>query len=116
MIDFIIILKENIHKSKFQLGLLWEWTLDWYNGYDENIVNKDFGNIYKILRGGSFLSEKYSEDQKNSDSEDVLQPEVHTTVLELFLITTKIIRDVIYHKYLKGFKSFPCLITVIMKM
>ncbi len=56
--DFISILYENIKVSEFQLGLLWEWSLDWYNGYDKSILNKDFGDIYKILRGGSLLSEK----------------------------------------------------------
>lgn len=55
--DFIIKLKDKIRESEFQLGLLWEWTFDWYIGYDENIINRDFGNIYKILRGGSLLSE-----------------------------------------------------------
>ncbi|HNX25536.1 MAG TPA: SUMF1/EgtB/PvdO family nonheme iron enzyme [Spirochaetota bacterium] len=56
-IDFLMTLQNNIQQSEFQLGLLWEWTLDWYIGYDESISNKDFGNIYKILRGGSLLSE-----------------------------------------------------------
>ncbi len=55
--DFIIKLKDEIENSKFQLGLLWEWTSDWYNAYDDSIKNKDFGEIYKILRGGSLLSE-----------------------------------------------------------
>ena len=55
--DFIHTLEEEIKISEFQLGLLWEWTLDWYKGYDDSIVNKDFGNIYKILRGGSLLSD-----------------------------------------------------------
>lgn len=55
--DYTMQLKNELKSSKFQSGLLWEWTLDWYNGYDQNVVNKDFGNIYKILRGGSLLSE-----------------------------------------------------------
>ncbi len=55
--DFIIKLDDKIHKSEFQLGILWEWTLDWYNGYEESVLNKDFGEIYKILRGGSLLSD-----------------------------------------------------------
>ena len=55
--DFIYALEQKIKESEFQLGLLWEWTLDWYKGYDDSIVNKDFGNIYKILRGGSLLSD-----------------------------------------------------------
>jgi len=56
--DFLIKLKENIKNSKFQLGLLWEWTLDWYDSYDGSVSNKDFGNIYKSLRGGSLLSDE----------------------------------------------------------
>ena len=55
--DFVHALEKNIMTSEFQLGLLWEWTLDWYCGYDDSIVNKDFGNIYKVLRGGSLLSD-----------------------------------------------------------
>jgi len=55
--DFVLELKSKLDNSEYQLGLLWEWTLDWYDGYDVNIVNKDFGNIYKTLRGGSLLSE-----------------------------------------------------------
>ncbi|MCL1864695.1 MAG: formylglycine-generating enzyme family protein [Spirochaetes bacterium] len=54
---FIHALEQKIMTSEFQLGLLWEWTLDWYKGYDGSIVNKDFGDIYKILRGGSLLSD-----------------------------------------------------------
>ncbi len=55
--EFTLLLKNKLSSSEFQLGLLWEWTLDWYKGYDQSIINKDFGNIYKILRGGSLLSE-----------------------------------------------------------
>ena len=55
--DFIHALEEKIKVSEFQLGLLWEWTLDWYKGYDASTANKDFGNVYKILRGGSLLSD-----------------------------------------------------------
>ncbi|PKL18644.1 MAG: hypothetical protein CVV49_05020 [Spirochaetae bacterium HGW-Spirochaetae-5] len=56
-IDFIEALKFNIENSEYQLGLLWEWTMDWYDGYDASVSNRDFGNIYKTLRGGSLLSE-----------------------------------------------------------
>jgi len=55
--EFIHTLETKIKTSEYQLGLLWEWTLDWYKGYDDSIVNKDFGDIYKILRGGSLLSD-----------------------------------------------------------
>ncbi len=40
-------------------GILWEWTSDWFDSYSPEIVNKDFGKIYKVLRGGSLLSEPY---------------------------------------------------------
>lgn len=56
--NFILQLKDEIENSEFQLGLLWEWTNDWYSGYDDSIKNKDFGEIYKTLRGGSLLSDK----------------------------------------------------------
>lgn len=56
-IDFIKTLSKQLSNSAFQLGLLWEWTLDWYDAYDISSVNKDFGRIYKTLRGGSLLSE-----------------------------------------------------------
>jgi formylglycine-generating enzyme required for sulfatase activity len=56
-LDFIETLKKSINNSEYQLGLLWEWTMDWYDGYDITVSNKDFGSIYKTLRGGSLLSE-----------------------------------------------------------
>ncbi len=55
--DFIRILKEKLFYSKCNTGLLWEWTLDWYKGYSPDIKSKDFGDVYKVLRGGSLLSE-----------------------------------------------------------
>ena len=42
--------------GEYQTGLVWEWTLDWYEGYSGEQKNRDFGNIYKVLRGGSLLS------------------------------------------------------------
>ncbi len=56
-VDFVEALKLNMGNSEYQLGLLWEWTMDWYDGYDISVSNKDFGSIYKTLRGGSLLSE-----------------------------------------------------------
>ncbi len=56
--EFLFELKNRIISSEFQLGLLWEWTYDWYSAYDEQIVNRDFGSIYKTLRGGSLMSEE----------------------------------------------------------
>lgn len=56
--DFIRLLSKKIEQSINNFGLLWEWTLDWYNGYSSEILIKDFGNVYKVLRGGSLLSEE----------------------------------------------------------
>ncbi len=56
--DFIQQLQKEINYSPFNIGLLWEWTLDWYNGYTNEVVAKDFGEVYKVLRGGSLLSEE----------------------------------------------------------
>lgn len=56
--DFIKLLDKKIEYSVNNLGLLWEWTLDWYNGYSPEVMVKDFGNVYKVLRGGSLLSEE----------------------------------------------------------
>ncbi|HPS58906.1 MAG TPA: SUMF1/EgtB/PvdO family nonheme iron enzyme [Spirochaetota bacterium] len=44
------------HGGGYQTGLVWEWTLDWYAGYSPEQKNRDFGSIYKVLRGGSLLS------------------------------------------------------------
>lgn len=53
---YIVSFKEKLIQSNFQLGLLWEWMYEWYKGYDESVFNKDFGSVYKTLRGGSLLS------------------------------------------------------------
>jgi formylglycine-generating enzyme required for sulfatase activity len=37
-------------------GLLWEWTEDWYDRYPGGPDQKDFGRVYKVLRGGSAVS------------------------------------------------------------
>jgi formylglycine-generating enzyme required for sulfatase activity len=38
------------------LGLLWEWTEDWYDRYPGGDGHRDFGTVYRVLRGGSALS------------------------------------------------------------
>jgi formylglycine-generating enzyme required for sulfatase activity len=38
------------------IGLLWEWTEDWYDRYPGGTDQKDYGTVYKVLRGGSILS------------------------------------------------------------
>ncbi len=40
----------------FMPGLLWEWTDDWFDSYPSGITSKEFGEIYKVLRGGSLIS------------------------------------------------------------
>lgn len=50
--------------SEYQTGLVWEWTLDWYDAYSPEQKNRDFGSIYKVLRGGSLLSNDL---QRSSD-------------------------------------------------
>ncbi len=37
-------------------GLLWEWMDDWYDCYPGGMDQRDFGTVYKVLRGGSVLS------------------------------------------------------------
>ncbi len=53
----------NNHTSKKEKatpsGLLWEWTLNWFDKYPNGLDNKEFGKIYKVLKGGSLLSEDY---------------------------------------------------------
>lgn len=38
------------------IGLLWEWTEDWYERYPGGPDNRDFGTVYRVLRGGSLMS------------------------------------------------------------
>ena len=41
-------------------GNAYEWTADWYEAYPGNTdVTKDYGQIFRVLRGGSYLSEKF---------------------------------------------------------
>ncbi|MFP4500040.1 MAG: SUMF1/EgtB/PvdO family nonheme iron enzyme [Candidatus Hydrogenedentota bacterium] len=41
-------------------GNAYEWTSDWYKAYPGNTeINKDYGQIYRVLRGGSYLSRRY---------------------------------------------------------
>lgn len=43
---------ENIHP----VGMIWEWTDSWYASYPGGKINKEFGEVYKVLKGGSFFS------------------------------------------------------------
>jgi formylglycine-generating enzyme required for sulfatase activity len=41
-------------------GNAYEWTNDWYNPYPGNTdITIDYGNIYRVLRGGSYSSEPF---------------------------------------------------------
>jgi sulfatase modifying factor 1 len=41
-------------------GNVYEWTSSWYNAYPGNTsIEKDYGQIFRVLRGGSYLSNKY---------------------------------------------------------
>ncbi|MBP7735289.1 MAG: SUMF1/EgtB/PvdO family nonheme iron enzyme [Spirochaetes bacterium] len=37
-------------------GLIWEWTEDWYKAYPGGKELRDYGTVYKVLRGGSHMS------------------------------------------------------------
>ena len=37
-------------------GLAWEWTADWFKPYGGGPANKEFGEVYRVMRGGSLLS------------------------------------------------------------
>jgi formylglycine-generating enzyme required for sulfatase activity len=55
-VDIAVFLDKLSHGGEYQTGLIWEWTLDWYDAYSPDQKNRDFGKIYKVLRGGSLLS------------------------------------------------------------
>ncbi len=38
------------------VGIVWEWTEDWYDRYPGGPDHRDFGRVYKVLRGGSLMS------------------------------------------------------------
>ena len=41
-------------------GNVYEWTSSWYNPYDGNPdVDIDYGRVYRVLRGGSFLTDEF---------------------------------------------------------
>jgi len=44
------------NNCKHPVGLFWEWTMDWFDAYPHGKKNNEFGQIYKVLRGGSLLS------------------------------------------------------------
>lgn len=41
-------------------GNVYEWVSDWYQRYEGNqSVKKEYGQIYRVLRGGSFMTDKF---------------------------------------------------------
>jgi formylglycine-generating enzyme required for sulfatase activity len=41
-------------------GNVYEWTADWYRAYPGNTeISKDYGQLYRVLRGGSFQSKRF---------------------------------------------------------
>ncbi len=37
-------------------GVLWEWTADWFRAYPGGGPDADYGEVYRVLRGGSLAS------------------------------------------------------------
>jgi iron(II)-dependent oxidoreductase len=57
-------------------GNVFEWTSSWYQPYPGNPdVTKDYGEIYKVLRGGSFKSEPFDVRcaRRHFDKKDVVK-------------------------------------------
>jgi len=54
--SYIESLKSQDKQEHFSRGLLWEWTSDWFDKYNGNSDFKEYGDIYKVLRGGSIFS------------------------------------------------------------
>jgi len=41
-------------------GNVYEWVQDWYEAYPGNrVITRDYGQIYRVLRGGSFTTSKF---------------------------------------------------------
>ena len=41
-------------------GNVYEWTSDWYQPYEGNtLVTVDYGQVFRVLRGGSYLSDPF---------------------------------------------------------
>lgn len=41
-------------------GNVYEWTQDWYQAYEGNkVVTKEYGQVFRVLRGGSFRSGRF---------------------------------------------------------
>ncbi|OHD64388.1 MAG: hypothetical protein A2176_01505 [Spirochaetes bacterium RBG_13_51_14] len=56
MKDFLSAIQDAVRGEIILPGLLWEWTEGWYEQYPGGPDNRDYGQVYKVLRGGSAMS------------------------------------------------------------
>lgn len=60
-------------------GNVAEWTSTWYNPYEGNTdININYGQIYKVIRGGSFKSDKFNvrAPRREMGPRDLVRPDV----------------------------------------
>jgi len=56
--DFFAALEGILNRgaSSHPSGVLWEWTADWFGAYPGGGPDPDYGEVYRVLRGGSLAS------------------------------------------------------------
>lgn len=68
----------SIYGAMDMAGNVAEWTFDWYDRYPGNLdVAKDYGQVYRVLRGGSYKSEMFDVRcaRRHFDKVDAKKPE-----------------------------------------